>query len=480
MPKVAWAPQPGSQMAFLSCPVREVLFEGTRGSGKTAALLMDFAQHVNQGYGQSWQGIIFRRTVKQLENAILESKKLFPKIFPSATYNEVDKRWRWPKGESLVMRYMERPTDYDNYHGHEYTWIAFEELTIWPTDECWKLVHSLNRSTHPDVPLKLRATTNPSGVGHNWVKARYSLPCLPGRLHTGITSETIEGRVTHRTSIRGHWSENKALMAAQPDYAASIAQAATSPAQLAAWLHGSWDVVAGGMFDDVWDANVHVVDPFPIPPSWRIDRTFDWGSSAPFSVGWWAESDGTDVETPTGWRPTIRGDLFRILEWYGWNGEPNKGARLTDGQIARGVVERELVNGLHGRVRPGPADTQIFAPEDGENTARTMLKPVPVQGKDYPGVRWLKAKKGSGSRAAGWALLRDRFTAAKAYPRELPGIFVFSNCRQFMRTIPVLPCDPRKHDDVDTDAEDHIADEVRYKLQGPVKEEGSAQVVGLY
>lgn len=482
MPRVAWAPQAGSQMAFLSCPIFECLYEGTAGLGKTSALLMDFAQHVGKGYGKAWRGVLFRRTFPQLRNAIDETKKFFPHIFPSATFNENDKVWKFPKGEQLMLRFMERPADYYNYHGWEIPWIAFEELTTWPTEDCWMLIRSRCRSPHPGLPKKLRATTNPSGSGHNWVKARYNLPCPPGRMHTGVIEEDVEGMgLRQRVSIRGHWKENQILLRENPDYPATLAQSARGDkALLASWLHGSWDVVAGGMFDDLWTPRVHVVDPFPIPATWRVDRSFDWGSSKPFSVGWWAESDGTDADTIDGPRPTLPGDLFRVLEWYGWSGKPDEGIKLPDATIASGVVERELVNGLHGRVEAGPADSQIFVPEHGENTAATMLKPVHVGGRPYPGVRWKKCKKGAGSRAAGWAIIRDRLDAARKYPRELPGLFVFSNCRQFIRTIPVLPRHEIKTDDVDTDAEDHIADEVRYRLQGARREEGSAEVVGMY
>ena len=67
-----------------------------------------------------------------------------------------------------------------------------------------------------------------------------------------------------------------------------------------AWLFGDWDITAGGMFDDLWDASVHVVQPFEIPGTWYLDRSFDWGSSKPYSVGWWAESDGSDIKLADG------------------------------------------------------------------------------------------------------------------------------------------------------------------------------------
>ena len=61
---VVWTPQPGSQTLFLSCPIFEALYHGTRGPGKTDALIMDFAQHVGQGLGSAWRGILFRQAIR--------------------------------------------------------------------------------------------------------------------------------------------------------------------------------------------------------------------------------------------------------------------------------------------------------------------------------------------------------------------------------------------------------------------------------
>src|SRR5690606_19991509 len=128
-----------------------------------------------------------------------------------------------------------------------------------------------------------------------------------------------------------------------PDYISKLAASARNNAEKKAWLEGSWDIVSGGMFDDVWDPEINIVKPFKIPPNWRIDRSFDCGSSNPFSVGWSAVSNGEDVQLADGtWRSTIRGDLFRVAEWYGWTGKPNEGLRILAVDIARGIVEREL------------------------------------------------------------------------------------------------------------------------------------------
>lgn len=479
---VTWAPQPGSQVAFLSCPLYEVLYEGTRGPGKTDALLMDFAQFVGRGHGAAWKGILFRQTYKQLSDVISKSKKWFHIIFPEAKYNASEHYWQWPTGEMLLLRRFTRPDDYWDYHGHEYPWIGWEELCNWPTDEGYKRMMSCCRSSTPGMPRRLRATTNPYGPGHNWVKHRFRLPAWRS---TPITDSLDDDGIPEppRVAIHGSIHENRILLDADPEYINRIRASARNEAERRAWLEGAWDIVAGGMFDDVWNAKVHVLKPFRIPHSWKLNRSFDWGSSAPFSVGWWAESDGSDVQLANGqWRSTVRGDLFRIAEWYGWTGKPNQGLRMLATDIAKGIVEREIRWGLDGRVKPGPADSSIFDAENGNCIATDMAKRVKLaNGETHKGVTWLKADKSPGSRKTGWEQLRRAFENAKrpeVGPREAPGLFVFRNCDQFIRTIPVLPRDEKDQDDVDTDAEDHVADEVRYRVRSMNVNSGSGRTTG--
>lgn len=467
---VVWAPQRGSQEAFLTCPLFEVLYEGTRGPGKTDCLLMDFAQHCGIGYGREWRGVLFRQTFPQLVDVINKSLKWFPLIFPQAKYNQSSHTWTWPDGEQLLLRQMAKPVDYWNYHGHAYPWIGWEELCNWPTDECYKLMMSCSRSTVRDMPRKYRATTNPYGPGHNWVKARFKLPHRRGQIIRD--ARAADGKPEPpRVAIHGNIYENRILLHAEPDYIDKIRAAARNPSELAAWLHGSWDIVAGGMFDDVWRPAVHVVPSIPlrdIPRGWKIDRSFDWGSSKPFSVGWWAESNGEPMTIRGRQYGTVRGDLFRIAEWYGWTGKRNEGVKMLAGDIATGILDREDDWGIRGRVRPGPADSAIFDEENGNNIARDMEK---------KGVKWEPADKGPGSRKQGWEQIRKAMSNAMpnkdGSPRENPGLWVFDSCDQFLETIPSLTRDDKDLDDVDTDAEDHIADETRYRVRRKIRSSGS-------
>lgn len=484
---IVWQPQEGSQVAAITCPLFEVLLEGDRGGGKTDVLLMDFAQHVGLGYGEAWRGILFRRTYKELSDIITKSKKWFYKVWPKpqAIFTNNPPVWTWKTGEKLYLRHFMRDDDYWDYHGHEYPWIAWEELCTHPTLAGYKQMKSCCRSSHPDIPRKYRSTANPYGPGHNQVKFYFQLPAMRNKIIYGVDDkgEAEEPRI----SILLPFKENKILHEAEPNYLKRIRAAAKNEAQYRAWIMADWNIVAGGMFDDIWNDKIHIVKPFRIPDSWKIDKSFDWGSSAPFSVGWWAESDGSDVTLADGRViSTVRGDLFRIAEWYGWNGTPNEGLKMLAVDVAKGIVEREIQMGFRPspnrcRVQAGPADSSIWAEENGVCIANDMAKNVRIGKKIYIGANFVRADRSPGSRKPGWEQLRTRFKNAipvNGLPREKPGMFIFDNCDQFIRTVPILPRDEKDMDDVDTDTEDHTGDEARYKARQVAILTGEGTTVG--
>lgn len=519
--KVVWTPLPGSQTLAMSCPAHIILYHGTRGPGKTDSQLMRFRRRVGQGYGRFWRGVIFDREYKNLDDLISKSMRWFPELNDGngkARFlsSKSDYKWVWPTGEELLFRTVRRDADYWSYHGQEFPFIGWNELTKYPNDSLFEMMMSCNRSSFrpedypliidgdeykktgaiifvepedkyaqelllPEIPLEVFATCNPFGVGHNWVKKRFIVLAPPGKMvRKSINvfnprTQRREDVVKYQVHLFGSYRENKYL---SPEYVAEL-ESIRDPNKRKAWLGGNWDVVAGGMFDDVWDNDTHIIRPFTIPHNWRIDRSFDYGSSAPFSVGWWAESDGSDVQLADGrWISTVRGDLFRIAEWYGWTGKNNQGLRMLANEIAAGIIEREIAMGIHSRVKPGPADNSIWNVENGNSIAADMRKQVRVDGKLYLGTEWLRSDKSKGSRIAGWERIRRFLDGAKhkvipdpknpdktiKVPREHPGLFVFTTCRCFIDLFPNLPRDEDEPDDVDTDAEDHIGDEVRYRV----------------
>ena len=316
-------------------------------------------------------------------------------------------------------------------------------------------------SPPPRLPLVLSGA-NPGGPGHNWVKASFIDFAHPLEIRRMPKSE---GGML-RQYIPARLADNPSLDA--EEYSARLL-GLRSPYLVKAMLEGSWDIVAGGMFDDLWNPGVHVIAPFEIPSSWRIDRSFDWGASRPYSIGFWAESDGSDATLDDGSAlHTLRGDLFRIAEIYGWSGVANEGCGHTPAEIARLILEKQEFLGLTRRIQPGPADNSIFDASGRSSIASDM---------ERLGIRWQRSDKSPGSRKRGWVLLRQLLKGGLT--RETPGLFVFRECAQFIRTIPTLPRDARDPDDIDTAAEDHVADETRYRILAVSRRSHSGGAFGL-
>lgn len=440
--RTVWRPVSRDQYRALSCRAYFVLIHGNRGGGKTDILLVDFLRDVGKGHGENWRGVLIRQTYPQLSELVRKSHTILKAAFPRARWNGSTYCWTFPGGERLYFRYLKSEKDYWNFHGQEFQWIGYDELTTWPDQTLIDKVASTLRSSASGVRCRIRAATNPAGVGHGWVKSGFIDRANPGSVFTGPDGLT-----------RAHFfiglDDNTHITQNSPEYIARL-EAITDPNLRKAWRSGSWDIVAGGMFSDVFDRAFHVLDPFPVDEIATTFRAFDWGSSKPFSVGWWAE---LDIDHKHNGRILKRGSLIRIAEWYGWNGTPNQGVRMTSTEIARGVLTREKDIGTY--VVPGPADSAIYTVTDGESIADKMAT---------AGVTWTPSAKGPGSRVAGWQEIRTRLAASTKAPMEEPGLFVFSGCPQWIRTVPSLPRDGRNTDDVDTNAEDHAGDETRYAV----------------
>ncbi len=443
-------PHPGSQQLFLTAPFEELLYHGTRGPGKTDALLMDFPQEVGKGFGRAWRGVLFRETYPQLSDVINKTLKWYPRIWPGAKYNSQAYTWTWPDGEQLLLRHMGNPKDYWNYHGHEYPWIGWEELTNWATSECYDMMMATNRTTDPDVPKRVRATCNPWGCGHHWVKAHFVDVTPPGVPHRTEQKNPYTGKMVtrERTHLFGSLAENTHLLQTDPEYVINLMSIKDVNLRKA-WLGGSWDIVAGGYFSDVWDVARNVIQrPWTPPREWECFTAFDWGSASPFSVGFWAMSDGT--EAPDG-KYYSRGTLIRFDEWFGADPErPDQGLRLTNTAIGEGIKSRIEAYEQRGiEFSQGPADPSIWA-EDGGPSIYAQIRKA---------VGWDLWGPADNSRLPGWQSMRGKM---EGDPDKGPSLFVMSNCKAWLATVPVLQRDERDWEDIDTDANDHAADETRY------------------
>lgn len=412
---------------------------------------MDFVQHVDRGYGPHWRGIIFRQTFPQLGDIIARSKIWIPKIFPEAKYNESKHEWVFPKGETLLLRFIRRPEDYGNYHGQEFPFVGWEELTNWSTNVCYELMKTCCRSSYPGMPRKYRSNCNPWGVGHDWVKSLFVDPAPVG---TPIPTGTGEFRVR----IHGDIVENAPLMEADPNYLPLLGGIRDENIRKA-WRHGDWNIIAGGFFSDVWNEQFHVVPYFDPPKTWEVRRSFDWGSAKPSSLGFWAISDGREVEA-LGGRSFPRGSLIRFREWYTVAKDqhgfviPNEGLRLTNHQLGLGVAERSLDR--EGRWSGCVADPSIFTRLGKDSIYEDLRKAA------KEGGHKLSFGKAKTERVAGWQRLRQFLEFSAVERPESPGLWVCENCFDWLRTVPLMVRDSKNMDDLDTETEDHAADETRY------------------
>lgn len=502
-----------SQELALGADAHHILYHGTRGPGKTDTQLMRFRRNCNRGYGAFWRGIIFDMEYKNLDDLIMKSKRWFYDFNDGATFLESTSqlKWKWPTGEELLFRSVKTPDDYWAYHGHEYPFIGWNELTKYATPKLYEKMMSVNRSSFqpadtlkidrenierfnrdsnrardyhlgdyvtpdnqplPSIPLEVFSTCNPYGAGHAWVKRRFIEP-VPDKTILRTTVQVYNPRtkkeepVTKKqVAIHGDWRENPYL---SPEYIAEL-MSLTDDNEKEAWLNGNWDINAGGALADLWRKDVHVVERFPIPDNWHIDRAFDWGSSHPFSVGWFAESNGEEVRfiDRLGNERVVcfpKGTLIQINEWYGTKTiGTNVGLKLGAKAIAEGIKEREIAMmtprgnlpaWIMKQPEPGPADNQISNVNDSET--ETIEKRMADSG-----IRWTRSDKSKGTRKNGLQLMRDRLEAVRK--QEGAGLVFMDNCRASIAILPMLPRDEKDMDDVDTKAEDHPYDMVRYRV----------------
>jgi hypothetical protein len=263
-------------------------------------MLADYLQDVGAGWGQAWKGIVFRRSMTGFAELKSLAEQYISRIFPNAAYNQNQSFWRFATGETLKLAYFDEALDYSIYQGASYTWQGWEEMAQWESDHALRMMMACLRSTAPNIPLRIRGTTNPDGAGHNWLKARYQASDFYALGDYVIGPRIDDGEGPPRRMIYSKLNENQLLLTVQPDYLSNIKAAAIDEGKYEAWTKGSWEILSGDLFGDLWPAAkpYATLPSFPaevIPPTWRIDRCLDWGDSAPFSVLWFAESDGSPI-----------------------------------------------------------------------------------------------------------------------------------------------------------------------------------------
>lgn len=444
---VVWTPQP-RQAAFLARPEYEALFGGAAGGGKSDALVIEALRQVHIPY---YKALILRKTFPQLAELIDKTLAYYPQAFPKARYNGSTHTWLFPSGAKVVFGSLQHVQDRVKYQRQAYDYIAFDELTHFTWDE-YSYLFSRNRPNGAGTRVYIRATANPGGIGHGWVKERFisaAPPMTPIReaVEWKEPDGTVRKSEQTRIFVPSTVFDNAALLRNDPQYVQRLA--AMPEAERRALLYGDWDSFSGQVFLE-WRNDpehyadrirTHVIDPFEIPASWRVWCSLDWGYSRPFSVGWYAVA------------PDRR--LYRIREYYGCTGTPNVGVRMEPAAVAREIRRIEADDpDLRGREIRRVGDPAIWG-SDGTESIGALMERERVY-----------FMKGNHARIDGKMQVHNRL-AFGADGR--PMLYVFRGCRHFIRTVPALVYDESNVEDIDTDGEDHIYDELRYVcMENPI------------
>ena len=434
--EVIFKPNPGPQTEFLAASEREVLYGGAAGGGKSAGLLADPLRYFAN---PNFNGLLLRRTNDELRELVWASQELYPKAYPGAKWAEKKSQWTFPSGARLWMTYLERPEDVLRYQGQAFSWIGFDELTQHPTSFAWDYMRSRLRTTDPDLPIFMRATTNPGGPGHQWVKKMFIDPAPANHKFVAKDPESGDDLVypeTHdkagqplfyRRFIPASLYDNPYLTD-DGSYEANLLSLPEN--QRRQLLEGDWAIADGAAFPEFRQA-VHVCEPFHIPDDWRRFRSCDYGYSSHSAVHWFAIDPSYET-------------LYCYRELYV--------SKHTGRDLAKAILSAEQGD----KIQYGILDSSCWH-------NRGQIGPSIAEEMIAEGCRWRPSDRSAGARIAG----KNRFHELLKVNEdtELPGIIFFNHCRQIISDLPVIPSDPKGTDDIDPRyASDHAYDSVRYGI----------------
>ena len=429
--EVVFQPNPGPQDDFLAAPEKEVLYGGAAGGGKSYAMLVDLLRFASNS---NHRALLLRRTLGELTELIDQSRKIYPKAFPGAKFKESKSTWSFPSGATATFSYVDKDSDVTRYQGQSFTWIGIDELGHYPSPYVWNYLRSRLRTTDPDIETYMRASANPGGMGGWWIKKMFIDPAVPNDPFwaTDIdTGKTLKYGPSHsrankplfqRKFIPARLTDNPYLMHSGEYEAMLLSLPEVERRRL---LEGDWDVAEGAAFSE-FDRSLHVVEPFEVPTNWPRIRAADYGFSSPSCVLWAAIDWDSNV-----W-------VYRELYKKGLTGE----------DLADLIVQLEA--------QDPPMQISVL---DKSCWSRTGLGPSIAETMMNRGVRWVPSDSNrmSGKIEVHRRLKTDDLTGQ-------PRLRVVSTCTNLIRTLPTLPLSKTNSEDVDTKAEDHAYDALRYMV----------------
>lgn len=426
------------------------------------------------------QVYLFRRIRDDLNKNHMEG----PKGFRAMLAGWVAQGWcsivedeiRFWNGAKIYLCHCKDEKDIYKYQGAEIHVLLIDELTHF-TEAMYRFLRNRVRMVGLVIPPqyagqfpRILCGANPGNVGHLWVKATFVSSGRP--MESRLMPANDGGMV--RQYIPARLEDNPSMTVDDPGYEMRL-EGLGSAALVQAMRWGDWDVVEGAFFD-CWDAGRHVVKPFEVPEDWTRFRSGDWGSAKPFSFGWWTVV-GDKFRMPSGsWLP--RGCIVRYREWYGMvPGKPNTGLKLHANEVGAKIAsleekDKKLVGGVLDPSTFGEDGGPPIAERINAELIKAKLSPFrPADNKRVPG-------RGA---MGGWDQMRGRMVGDD---EGLPMVVCFSTCVDSVRTIPALQHDPDKPEDLDSDMEDHAADDWRYAcmsrpwIRKPATEEKPKNISG--
>jgi hypothetical protein len=424
---VAFRPNPGPQTDFLAANEREVFYGGARGGGKTYSLLIAPLRFVDKPTSRA---LLIRRSMPELRDVIFQTQQLYPKAVPGAKFKTQENTWHFPSGARIEFGYCENLTDVLRYQGQSYSWIGVDELPQYESPDVWHFLRSSLRSADPSIPLHFRATGNPGNRGSRWVKELFIDPAEPNTRFTQKVEYELDGRtlsteITRKFIPASVW--DNPYLTQDSSYIAMLAS--LPEVKRKQFLYGDWDVVEDGAFSE-FNRSTHVVEPFEVPNGWTRIRAADFGFSSPSAILWGA----VDYDD----------NLWIYRELYV--------SKVTADQLGRMI--REVESG-DGKIYDAVLDSSCWARrgDRGPSIAEMM---------NAEGCRFRPSDRSPGSRISGKIEVHKRLMVDE--DTEEPRLRIFENCPNLIRQLSSLPLDKNNPEDVDTKAEDHAYDALRYMV----------------
>jgi hypothetical protein len=416
-----WRSHEGPQTAFLASTAREVLYGGAAGGGKTDALIALALRWVDH---PKHRCLMLRRTSPDLQEVIDRTLQLYPEVVPGAEWREAEHRWKFPSGAMIQMGHAEHENDIYRYKSFEYNLICFDELTSF-TEKQYLFMFLRNRTKSIELPPLIRSATNPGDVGHEWVKRRFLDKRTPYKVYNESVKIDGKDHVIPRQYIPSRVWDNPSLPN-RDEYIAGIMQ--LSPEDVAAYLYGEWDKLAGAMFQPLMIAQMNDL----ADKDYFVVRSIDFGIYDPTCVLWlvhYPKSGLTDV----------------VSELY------MKEASLDE--VAKAIKAREVAMGLRPPVYSVGSPEMFNKQATSNQSIATML-----------GALGVYLEKGNTDLTAGWARLRtlQQRNAIRVWPGGDDEKWGAPN---LCRTLPNLQRDTGVNKDPNRlrpRQEDHAADALRY------------------